>query len=423
MNDLCKISAVLFILINYSCATQSTVSAQREYVSTQVFYDQLDPYGQWIDNSNYGYVWIPNVDQNFSPYSTSGYWVMTEYGWTWVSDYPWGWAPFHYGRWDFDNYYGWFWVPDNEWGPSWVTWRRGNGYYGWTPMRPGISINNSFGTNYHDLDHWHFVQERDFGRHDMYRYYANRRDYNTIIVNSTVINNTYVDRSRNSTYIAGPSRNDVQRVTGRKISTVSVRDNDRPGQEMKNSQMQIYRPKIQTAGDRNNQPVPTRITNPKDIRPAGERNRPLQGTENNIRELRQYQPQQQNENQRQSQPAQQTEWWNQDRLPQTQQQDRGRQGQPQLERQTQQKQQINNQIQEQVKQQKQRTQQQVEKQQQNTQRQVQQQKRSNQEQQEKQQNKPQHQLRQKNDPTDPSNTNRRNRLPKATESTGKMKSY
>lgn len=251
---------------------------------------------------------------------------MTEYGWTWVSDYPWGWAPFHYGRWDLDNSYGWFWVPGNEWGPSWVTWRSGNGYYGWTPMRPGMSNNPGFGNNYDDLDRWYFVRERDFGRSDMHRYYANRSDYHTIINNSTVINNTYVDRSRNSTYITGPSRNDVQRVTGRKINTVSVRDNQRPGQEMTNSSMQIFRPKIQPASDRNLMPVPSRITNQKDIRPAGERNRPDQqrsaSPTENINNREQKQPQRQNENQRQTRPAQQTERRNQEQRRQTQQHER-----------------------------------------------------------------------------------------------------
>jgi hypothetical protein len=224
---------------------------------------------------------------------------MTDYGWTWVSDYPWGWAPFHYGRWDYDNNNGWFWVPDNEWGPSWVTWRTGNGYYGWTPMRPGISISLSFGNNYRDLDRWNFVRDRDFGRTDMHNYYAKRSDYNTIIVNSTVINNTYIDRSRNNTtYISGPSINDVQRVTGRKISNYAVRDNDRPGQTLKNSQLQIYRPQIQRTNSESRKPAPSRITNLKDVKPSRERNAPDQQrnvspTENNRRVPQQTQTQQQ----------------------------------------------------------------------------------------------------------------------------------
>jgi len=426
VNNLYKISAMLFVLLNYSCVTQNPVSAQSQqgyvspqgYVSTQVFYDQLSPYGEWIENPNYGYVWIPDVDQDFSPYSTSGYWVMTDYGWTWVSDYPWGWATFHYGRWDYNDYYGWYWVPDNEWGPSWVTWRTGNGYYGWAPMRPGISIGLSFGNDYQDINRWNFVRERDFGRPDMYRYYADRNEYNTIIINSTVINNTYVDRSRNTTYITGPSRNDVQRVTGRKINNISVRDNDRPGEKLNNSQLQIYRPRIQKNSDRAQQPAPYKITNQNEVRSTRERNNSSQQgkvspSENYRREEQQSQPQRQNEDQRQSQPAQQPERRNQDQRQQPQQQDQRRQDQQQqdqqqIERQNQQKQkqQINNRIDEQVKQQQLRTQQQddrrkqaqqqqVEKQQQDQQRQVQQQQQKqeirNQEQQVKQQKEQQRQ--------------------------------
>ena len=198
---------------------------------------------------------------------------MTEYGWTWASDYDWGWAPFHYGRWDFDNSYGWFWVPDNQWGPSWVTWRRASGYYGWTPMRPGISVSLSFNSGYRDIDHWNFVRDRDFGESDMGQRYANRAEYNVFIRNSTVINNTYIDRSRNTTYIAGPPRDNVQRFTGRQINNVTIRDNDRPGSSLKNNQLQIYRPQINRNNDRNqNRAAPTRITDAKDVRPTRERN-------------------------------------------------------------------------------------------------------------------------------------------------------
>lgn len=305
-----KIVVVLFALVSFSCATRHPASVQRENVNNQIFYDELSPYGEWVDYPNYGYVWLPDVDRNFSPYSTSGYWANTNYGWTWVSDYSWGWAPFHYGRWDYDNYYGWLWVPDNQWGPSWVTWRTGNGYYGWTPMRPGISTNQSFGNEYRDLHRWNFVRERDFGRSDIYRYYADRNEYNTIIDNSTVINNTYIDRSRNTTYISGPSRNDVQRVTGRRVNNVTIRDNDRPGQVIKNSQLQIYRPQIQKTTGQGRQPVPSEITNLKDVKPVRERNATDQQNritpeENNRRWQQQSQPQRQIERQREYQQQQQ----------------------------------------------------------------------------------------------------------------------
>lgn len=34
-------------------------SAQQPYVSFQLFYDELAPYGEWVDNPDLGYVWIP----------------------------------------------------------------------------------------------------------------------------------------------------------------------------------------------------------------------------------------------------------------------------------------------------------------------------------------------------------------------------
>jgi len=398
-----KIVVVLFVMLSYSCATQRPVSAQQGYVDSQVFYDELSPYGEWVDYPNYGYVWLPDVDEDFSPYSTSGYWVMTDYGWTWVSDYPWGWAPFHYGRWDYDDYYGWFWVPDYEWGPSWVTWRTGNGYYGWTPMRPGISINLSFGYDYHDLNQWNFVSDRDFGRRDMYRYYADRNEYNTIIVNSTVINNTYIDRSRNTTYISGPSRNDVQRVTGRRINNYSVRDNDRPGQVLKNSQLQIYRPQIQKTNDQGRKPAPARITNLRDVKPSRERNasdqqKRISPTENNRREQQQSQPQRQVERQRQSQQnKQQIERQNQEQNKQQQQKQVDRQRQSQ-----QNQQQIERQNQEQNKQQQQ--QKQVERQRQSQQ---------NQQKQQQQAQPAQQQQKQKQNVAEPSGNKRQERQQKA----------
>src|SRR5436305_14078333 len=70
-------------------------------IRAQVFYDNLSPYGQWVEHPTHGYVWLPYAEAGFTPYSTNGHWVYTEYGWTWASNYDWGWALFHYGRWDY----------------------------------------------------------------------------------------------------------------------------------------------------------------------------------------------------------------------------------------------------------------------------------------------------------------------------------
>jgi hypothetical protein len=248
-------------------------AAQQEDVSFQVFYDQLSPYGQWVDYPNYGYVWIPDVGSDFAPYSTAGHWILTDDGWTWVSDYDWGWAPFHYGRWDYDNNYGWFWVPDTVWGPSWVNWRSSDGYYGWSPMQPGISLSVSFGSGYDSRnDHWNFVRDRDFDRPNINRYYVNRSDHDRIIRNSRVINQTYFDNSRRATYVYGPKREDVQRYTGRNVSPVHIQENNRPGQSVNNGQLRIYRPDIKKNDNKDQRPVPSKIINLKDVKRPSERN-------------------------------------------------------------------------------------------------------------------------------------------------------
>src|SRR2546423_1283489 len=87
--------------------------AQHE-ATYQVFYDELTPYGSWVNYPGYGYVWSPNVGEDFQPYSTNGHWVLSDDSWTWVSNYHWGWAAFHYGRWFYEDNYGWLWIPGNE---------------------------------------------------------------------------------------------------------------------------------------------------------------------------------------------------------------------------------------------------------------------------------------------------------------------
>lgn len=268
-----KILALLLTLLLLGVMFPKQASAQQSYVSLQVFYDQLSPYGQWVDYPNYGYVWIPSAGYDFVPYSTNGQWILTEYGWTWYSNYDWGWAAFHYGRWDYDNYYGWFWIPDNEWGPSWVIWSRANGYYGWAPMRPGININISFGNNYNPYnDRWVFVSERNFGRSNIQRYQVNEKDHDWLIRSSRVINRTYDDRIRNRKYISGPDRGEVQNATGRTIRTYGVQDNYEPGHKIENGQLRIYRPQINKHNDREQKAIPSRISNLNDVKRPTERN-------------------------------------------------------------------------------------------------------------------------------------------------------
>jgi len=247
-------------------------SPQQVQISLQVFYDQLSPYGTWVSYNNYGYVWIPSAGPDFFPYASEGHWVFTNIGWTWYSNYSWGWAPFHYGRWLFDNYYGWIWVPDTEWGPAWVVWRGGGDYYGWAPLEPGINISIVLGGN-HQVHHdrWIFVRNGDIGRSNVYSYTVNRTSNTTIINNTTVIQNTRTNTQNNKTYIAGPDRNDVQRVTGRPVRQVAIQEATQPGQMLKGDQLRIYKPAVQRNGNSGQKSAPAKIENLKNVKPVNER--------------------------------------------------------------------------------------------------------------------------------------------------------
>ncbi len=106
------------------------------------FYDELAPYGRWV-NCRYGRCWVPRrVSHRWQPY-TNGRWVYTEYGWTWVSRDPWGGSPYHYGTWINLSGYGWSWVPGTVWAPAWVTWSYSDRYVGWAPLPPSFACGES----------------------------------------------------------------------------------------------------------------------------------------------------------------------------------------------------------------------------------------------------------------------------------------
>ena len=267
-----KIIASVLLLCSVAWMIPEKAPAQGGSVSFQVFYNELSPYGTWVVNPDYGYVWVPDVAPGFTPYSTNGYWVFTDEGWTWVSNYAWGWAPFHYGRWYNDQNWGPIWVPDNEWGPGWVTWRMSAGYYGWAPMGPGISISMTLGGGYDiPYNQWTFVRDRDFGRRNITNYYVNSNNNITIINNSTIINNTRVNKSRNVTYNAGPARAEVEKHSGKKFEPVVIQERNKPGQTMNQNNLQIYRPQVQKNVPNGQKPAPARVSDIKDVKSPAQR--------------------------------------------------------------------------------------------------------------------------------------------------------
>ncbi len=232
-------------------------------VSYEVFYDELSPYGSWIDDPQYGYVWIPRVTNDFHPYATQGHWVMTNYGWTWVSDFRWGWAAFHYGRWAFEPRFGWMWLPGRVWGPAWVAWRESPDYFGWAPLGPYVNVSINIGCPY---DHYRFVPRRYFTHRNIYNYYSDRHNNVTIINNTTIINTTHVVNKNN--YYYGPRKDFVETAVGQKIRTANVYDTQKPDATVvENDRVKVYRPRMDNAPVDARKPVPKRVVSTSDLQP------------------------------------------------------------------------------------------------------------------------------------------------------------
>lgn len=241
MNTL-KTIAMLCLLV---CLTTGvgfvrTASAQPGVtVPIQSFYNELAPYGQWVQHPYYGMVWLPSAGPDFQPYVSGGHWIVTEYGNTWVSDYPWGWAPFHYGRWIFDDQYGgWAWIPGSDWGPAWVSWRSGGGYYGWAPLGPGVNVNVNINI---PAPYWTFVPQVYINSPQWYGYRAPRPRGVTIYQNTTIINNVY--QYGNQAYFYGPNRGEIERITRRPVQVYRIDQLDRPGRTViSGNSVGFYRP-------------------------------------------------------------------------------------------------------------------------------------------------------------------------------------
>ncbi len=323
MKNNIKLIAFFIVLCISLYLAAPKVSAQGT-ANYQVFYDDLSPYGNWVDNPDYGYVWMPNVPSGFTPYGTNGYWVLTNEGWAWVSNYSWGWAPFHYGRWFYEPSYGWLWAPGYEWGPGWVTWRRSNDYYGWAPIGPGVSVDLAYSNRYNiPYNRWTFVRDRDFGRTNINNYYINNSNNVTIFNNTTVINNRRLDRSRNATYHAGPDRVEVEKRAGKKFTPVAITESNKPGQHLKNNQLQIYKPRIEKNNGTGQKATPSIIVNLKDVKTQ---------THKPAQTIKQQQVQQQRVDQQQKQEQVQQQRMNQQQKQQQVQQQRMDQQQKQQQR-------------------------------------------------------------------------------------------
>lgn len=253
------IIAVFFMSL-FSTSKDIMASPPQAFVSFQMFYDQLSPYGSWVNYPGYGYAWVPTAVRDFRPYYTGGHWVYSEMGWLWVSDFDWGWAPFHYGSWVMDPYYGWMWIPGYNWAPAWVVWGSYSDYYGWAPVGPGFSFSVSYSV---PIDYWCFAQPHYMLGHDWYRHSYYAHDNRISITNNTYItnvNNITIINERNNYnnngYYSGPRRENFERTANTTVRPVSISESPRPQRgTINNNTVNVYRP---TISKDNNEARPSR---------------------------------------------------------------------------------------------------------------------------------------------------------------------
>lgn len=277
----CWMSAVSAFSTNPTNASEFQDNHPHHGISFQVFYDNLSPYGDWVSYPGYGYVWVPAVGRDFSPYMTDGQWVYSDEGWLWASDYRWGWAPFHYGSWLYDDYYGWVWVPGYDWAPAWVTWGYYDDYYGWAPIMPGIHYNTYRPSAYY----WHFVPARHLCDRYIYRYEVDRHHNHRYVEHVTYINNYRHDRGRDGDrgrdhdrmeYNSGPDFNHVRDHGHFEPKVMRVSDQKEAGTpQMRDGSITAYRPEV----DRDNRgdSKPQKVTPREEVRtnnPRTERTEP-----------------------------------------------------------------------------------------------------------------------------------------------------
>jgi hypothetical protein len=187
----------------------------------------LDAYGDWQPQTEYGAVWFPrNVSADWRPYH-NGHWInRNPWGWVWVEDEPWGYAPFHYGRWVV--YSGrWGWVPGPVhvrpvWSPALVVFagggNLGGGISAWFPLGPGEAYRPWYRCGPRYIDQVNITNIREAPRVRVERTYVN-------VVNVT--NVTYV----NKTYVTAVRRDDF--ASGRRVRDVAVRVDPREMQHVR----------------------------------------------------------------------------------------------------------------------------------------------------------------------------------------------
>ena len=168
---------------------------------------ELNEYGDWRNDSDYGSVWVPRVSStDWRPYN-DGHWTwVNPFGWTWVSNEAWGWAPYHYGTWVHRGF-GWAWVPGpvtQYWSPGVVHFSEYSGGVAWVPLAPSeirYPTQIGIGARFNNWSLYFSIGEAGvyYYDRDCFRPRAWNSNYinrSTVIRNTTIVNNNYYGGGR-----------------------------------------------------------------------------------------------------------------------------------------------------------------------------------------------------------------------------------
>jgi hypothetical protein len=131
--------------------------------------DELRRHGEWILVAPYGKLWHPNateVGQNFVPYLSGGHWELTPKGWAFEGSWPWSEVVFRHGRWLWNQDYDWLWAFDEKEGLSYVDWRVGSEWIGWSPQAPPSPRAGAAEPE----RRWFYVKAKHFAQEELVKY-------------------------------------------------------------------------------------------------------------------------------------------------------------------------------------------------------------------------------------------------------------
>ena len=110
-------------------------NSENEKQIPQDFEETLAKHGKWIEDADYGQIWVPNAnkERGWKPYQDGMWQNHDDKSLFFFSFEPFGYIVYHYGQWQWSPSSRWYWIPGYTWGPAWVNWYQYGDYAYWSP--------------------------------------------------------------------------------------------------------------------------------------------------------------------------------------------------------------------------------------------------------------------------------------------------